>query len=232
MYRLHALFASEANAPERRAKFNLDGMRSVLAPRLTRYITLKDVSVEAVFDDAKHFYRTKSMIYYRIDLRTFKVEKQNGHLAASYALSYGWQDDDLPVAHPRTENCPEILRYKHVKALVQVFFDPMVHVVSYTETYQRNNFPVVKTTWGTKNLVDAVGFLAQREASPKIVKVKIPKGVVVEDDFDDLSVSGSNSDLEDDFHRVRFNGELLWARVSRSADRKTDGELYINRNAP
>jgi hypothetical protein len=231
MYRFYALFA-ETSAPEYRAKFDLDGMRSVLAPKLTRYITLTDVSVETVFDDARRFYRAKSLIYYRIDLSTFKVEKQNGQLAATYALSYGWSDEDLPVAAPDAENDQEILRYKHVKALVHVVFDPIVHIISYAESYQRKKFAVVKSTWGTKNLADAVGFLSQKKATRDIAKVNIPKGVFVQDNFDDLSVPGGKYDLDDTFHRVLFDGQPLWARVSKSGDGKTAGELYIDRDVP
>jgi hypothetical protein len=231
MYRFYALFAG-GTAPEHQAKLELDVMRLVLAPRLTKYITLKDVSVEAVFHDAERFYRGKSEIYYRIDLGTFKAEKQNGQLVASYALRYGWKDEDLMIADPRAEKYRDMRRYKHVRAQVDVVFDPDVHVVSYTESYRRSRFPVVKATWGTKNLADAVGFLAGEKGTPEIAKVIIPRGAVVEDSFDDLAVSGSKYDIDDDFHRVFFNGQALWARVSKSGDGKKEGELYIDRDVP
>ena len=229
MYRYYALFTVASGANDRHPKFDLAGMRGVLAPRLTRYITFKDVPVEAVFEDAARFYKQKRDVYYQIVLSTLKVEKRNGQVVATYTVNYGWQDEDLRGVDAGDE---KISRSKQVRALAEVVFDSTFHVVSYTEkTVPMNKLIVVRATWATKDLADALNFLVVEDPGP-FPKVKIPKGARLEEAFESVARDpGGTMTQEEGFLKVIFKGKVLWVRDSSWDDEQVEGELYVRREA-
>jgi hypothetical protein len=234
LYRYYALFNNGNSASDYHPKFDLAGLRAVLAPKLTRYITLKDVPVEAIYEDAARFYQAKRNVFYGVHLETFKVEKQNGQVVATYTLDYGWNDDDLKVADRHADEAYEhIDRQKHVRVAAEAIFDSTFHLVSYTEkTMPHEKLTVVRATWGTRDLADVINFLADPDNAGRFAKVKIPKGAVLEDAFEFVSKYGGNKyGADDNFVKVTFKGKVLWAHSSSSGEGDDDGELYI-RTAP
>jgi hypothetical protein len=229
MYRYYALFTVASGADDRHPKFDLQGMRGVLSPRLTRYITFKDVPVEAVFEDAARFYKQKRDVYYQLFLSTFKVEKRNGQVVATYTVDYGWQDEDLKGVDAGDE---KITRSKQVRALAEVVFDSTFHVVSYAEkTVPMNKLIVVRATWATKDLADALNFLVVEDPGP-FPKVKIPKGARLEEAFESVARDpGGTITQEEGFLKVIFKGKVLWVRDSSWDDENVEGELYVRRES-
>jgi hypothetical protein len=230
MYRLYAQFSSTHDGIAKPAS-DLDGLQSVLAPKVTRYITLKDVTAEAIAEDTRRFYRQKDDIYYRIHLDTFKVEKRAdaGQVLATFDLDYGWRDHDLKVPHPDAGAEQNLIRGKRVSARVSVVFDPTGHIVSYMEkTAPCRHLVVVRPTWGTKSMVDALRFVVDGKHAAPFAKVPIPKGAAVEDAFEYLSrYSGNKYGSDDEVRKVVFQGKTLWAWQSSSGDDEKQGEIYI-----
>lgn len=65
------------------------------------------------------------------------------------------------------------------------------------------------------------------EQNPRVAKVRIPKGAPVEDAFEYVNKStGSKFGAEDNFYRVSFNGQVIWARATAGND-QGDDEVYI-----
>jgi hypothetical protein len=227
MFRFYSLFACDVSAADR-PKLDLRGMQSALAPRLTQYITLKNASVEAIFEDAQRFYQGKSDVYYRIHLETFQVQKRDEQVIATFALDYGWRDHDLKVTSPEGEAYQDIARGKRVTAQATAVFDSTFHLQAYTEkTFAQTKRTVVKPTWGVRSLSDVITLLADGDAR-SFSKVPIPKGAILEDAFDYVDrSSGGKFGIDDRFCKVIFNGKPVWARVSFSGDSKHDGVVYI-----
>lgn len=223
VYRYYALFQGGKSVSP--PTLDLGAMRTVLAPRLTEYITLKDSTVEAIFEDAQRFYRTKLDVYSRIHLDTFEVQKRDGRVTATFALNYGWQDRDLKVPDPDDEAYQRVHRGKRVDAVATVTFDPTFHIVGYIEkTAPKQRRRVVKTTWGVRTLAEVMAVLT--EENPSVAKVRIPKGAPLEDAFEYVYWStDTRSGGEDHFVKVRFNGQVIWARSSAASDER--GDLYI-----
>ena len=123
MFRYYAVFHGRQSGGDP-PTIDLADMRAVLAPRLTQYITLKNCTVEAIFDDAQRFYRAKVDVYSRIHLDTFQVQKGGGRITATFAVDYGWQDRDLKVADPNAEAYQNVHRGKRIDAVATAVFDP------------------------------------------------------------------------------------------------------------
>ncbi|MEP7051027.1 MAG: hypothetical protein ABJB12_11765 [Pseudomonadota bacterium] len=227
MFRFYALFSTDGSAANR-PKFDLGGMRSALAPQLAEYITLKNASVEAIFQDAQHFYQGKSDVYYRIHLETFQVQQRDGQVTATFLLDYGWRDHDLKITNSEAEAYQNIARGKRVNARATAAFDSTFHLRAYTEkTFAQTKRTVVKPTWGVRNLSDVIALLADGDP-PSLAKVRIPKGATLEDAFEYVArYSGGKFGTDDRFYKVIFNGKPLWARGSFSGDGEHDGVVYI-----
>jgi len=228
MYRLYALFTS-TNSNNYRPQFDLEGMRAALAPKLSRYVTLKDVTVEAVFEDAQRFYKEKKDVVYRIHLDTFQVAKQGEQVTATYLVDYTWLNDDLGVPARESDSYRHLSRRKIVEAEATAAFDSTFHVVSYAEkTHAGKRLTVVKPTWGTKNVADVANYLADtEEATAEFPQVKIPKRAQLKYAFEYINSFGSKYDLDDNFCKVIFKGKTLWVMASSAPEGDEDGEVYV-----
>ena len=83
----------------------------------------------------------------------------------------------------------------------------------------------MKTTWGVRTLAEVMAVLT--EQNPRVAKVRIPKGAPLDDAFEYVNKStGSKSGEEDNFYKVSFNGQVIWARSTASND-QSDDEVYI-----
>ena len=228
-YRLYASFLPRPNSTPGAEGIDGDALRSALAPKLTRFVSLKDVTADDVIRDAERFYQRKSDIKYRIHLDTFATATEAGSVLATFAVDYAWSDHDLSVPEAEAGKTGALSRVKRVQAVATVTFDSAFRVVGYAEQLSpRRRLKVVQSTWGTARVADVVRTIAKGEVTAGVPVIKIPKGTILESDFEEIAnADGGRFGTSDAFTRVIYKGKPIWAQASTSqADDKHSG-VYL-----
>jgi hypothetical protein len=217
LYRFYALFSKDYFGEK---KVDFSGMKQSLAPKLIQYISLKNVTVENVIDDAERFYNKKGDVEYIIHLKNFNIEKQNGSILASCSLSYHWNDFDFNLPDDDENDYSRIYRTKKVEASVKALFDSTFHIVSYIENLPpRKKYLVTQQTSGMVNIADVVKILSFQEVSNTAEEIKLPAGSILKADFESAgNHTGNKYGKNDEFGKFIYNGKSIWIRTSSSED--------------
>ena len=215
LYRFYALFPKEFSG-----KKNLDfsGMKLSLAPVVLQYISMKNVKVEDIIADAERYYCKKGDADFRINLKTFAVKRKNDSVLATYSLTYRWNDYDFNIPDDEAGDYSGIYRTKKVAASAEVLFDSSFKIVSYIEKIPpREQYTVIKKTWGMTDIADVVKLLSFSEDSVNGKKITLPVGSILKADFELVNNSaGGKFGSDDVFSKFIYNGTPLWIRTSSS----------------
>jgi len=72
--------------------------------------------------------------------------------------------------------------------------------------------------------------MAGEKAAEEIARVKIPKGSVLEDNFEGVGIFRPRSS-DDGFYRVLYKGQALWALECELDEESNEGTLFFDHNA-
>ena len=217
LYRFYALFSTDYAGKK---KVDFSGMKQILAPVLLQYISLKNVKVEDVIDDAERYFNKKGDVGYIIHLKTFTIKKQNGNILATYSLSYHWNDYDFNMPDDDSSDYSRIYRTKNVEAWVKVLFDSTFHIVSYSEKLPpRKKYSVTRQTLGMANIADVVRILSFQKESDTANEIILPAGSILKADFESAgNITGDKFGTNDEFGKFIYNGKSIWIRTSSSEE--------------
>jgi hypothetical protein len=198
-YRLYASLSPRANADPDKQGIDLDALRASLATKLTRFISLRDVTAEDVVRDAQRFYQRKADVKYPVHLDTFTVAREGDAVLATFAVDYAWVDHDLNVPDDEAEKLTTLTRGKRVETSARVTFDSAFRIVGYSEKVAlRKKLKVVAPTWGTVRLADVVRTIANGDLAANVPRTRIPKGTILESDFEYVANAVGGSFAADD----------------------------------
>ena len=164
------------------AKFKADSdfvfFATYFTPAIQRYITLENVSVEAVEKDARAFFKTKKNVRYTPDFNGMIIEPDERGTAAELAVKMEW-DAEAPAAWGPDAKGKYVAR--SVRAKLRLLFDESPKMFSYSEkAAPRPKLRVTGETGGPLDKPNGVYAtpLAAKEGKPTAT---LAKNVIVED---------------------------------------------------
>lgn len=211
------------------ATFDRERVLPLLAERMSRFISLKDVTPEEVLSNINKYYTYKTDIDFIPAISTLKISRSNGILRASHVLQYHWYDNSLL---DEAEEYPMQHRSKDVWCDVEIEFTDDMRISSYVEkNYRRPVFKVLRATQATASVQSVWDCLATacRKLTGKTEVV--PAGTELQGNFENASNSlGGKSGVGDAFDYVLYHGRPLWVRSSMSisdTSRTDDSKTFL-----
>jgi hypothetical protein len=196
-------------------------LRNVCRPVLDRYVSLHDVSVDAIIADAKSFFRGKEGIVYDPGMARLTIERRNGMAVARLPVQMSWRRYPPPRAWPTPDDepwphYPDAPHVDHsVTVDAEVTFDDQCRMMSYVET--KIHAPNMRITG--EHACEYGVYATPRDplaASPDVSRIAtLKKGAVVRDLGDTFIVSVTPKGPET-ARRIRVDGRDGWTDDSRA----------------
>lgn len=185
------------------------------APRVERYLALKDVTASELAKVAKAFYANKTQVSLLPKPGTLMVKLEGGRLLASFVLSLRWSYPPPTAAaacgylDASMTWRPHSLIARNVEVTARIGFDANQRIASYEEA------PLVGPRLRVATRGDALTAFTRmptepaRFIEPQANAVQLPDGTIVED-LGESFTCGLNQTEVDTVRKVRFQDRTFW----------------------
>lgn len=185
------------------------------APRVERYLALKNVTASELARVAKAFYANKTRVSLTPKPGTVAVTNEGGRSVASFVLTLRWSYPPPPAAaacgylDDSMTWRPRSLIARNVEVAARIGFDADKRIVSYEEAPVAGPRLRVATRGDGLAAFSSMPTAPARIIYPEANAAQLPDGTTVED-LGETFTCGLNQTEVDTVRKVRFQGRAVW----------------------